>query len=340
MLKKALLSVLAGGVAIALGSSPVLAQKQTLRMAYWAGPSHHMVKTLEGWAKMISDASGGNLVLEVDKAPLAKPSGQYDLVKNGVRDMVWHVTAYTPGRFTMLEANALPFICPNAEACSGATWKWYTEHGLEKKEFTDTKLLTVFVHGPGNVHTTKPAKTLEQIKGIKVRAGGAGVPIAKALGMSAVAMPATKAHEALQRGTVEGVLFPWEAMNSFRLMDLVKYHLEVPGGMYAATFVIVINPKSFAKLTDANKAALMKVSGEVGSAYFGKKWDEADARAKADAKKLGHDISTLAPDQLKIWKEKLKFVEDDWLKKAKEKGYDGEKLLEDLRAKIKAASSS
>lgn len=339
MLKKALLSVLAGGVAIALGSSPVLAQKQTLRMAYWAGPSHHMVKTLEGWAKMISDASGGNLVLEVDKAPLAKPSGQYDLVKNGVRDMVWHVTAYTPGRFTMLEANALPFICPNAEACSGATWKWYTEHGLEKKEFTDTKLLTVFVHGPGNVHTTKPAKTLEQIKGIKVRAGGAGVPIAKALGMSAVAMPATKAHEALQRGTVEGVLFPWEAMNSFRLMDLVKYHLEVPGGMYAATFVIVINPKSFAKLTDANKAALMKVSGEAGSAYFGKKWDEADARAKADAKKLGHDISTLAPDQLKIWKEKLKFVEDEWLKQAKEKGYDGKKLLEDLRAKIKASSS-
>jgi len=339
MQRKLTLSLLAVGAVFAFGMAPAAAQKQTLKMAYWAGPSHHMVKTLEGWAKMISEASGGNLVLEVDKAPLAKPSGQYDLVKNGVRDMAWHVTAYTPGRFKMLEANALPFICPNAEACSGASWKWYEKHGLGKKEFTDTKLMTVFVHGPGNVHTVKPAKTLDQIKGIKVRAGGAGVPISKALGMSAVAMPATKAHEALQRGTVEGVLFPWEAMNSFRLMDLVKHHLEVPGGMYAATFVIVMNPKSFDKLTAANKAALMKVSGEVGSAYFGKKWDEADARSKADAKKAGHDISTLAPDQLQIWKKKLQFNEEQWLKEAKKRGYDGKKLLEDLRATIKASSS-
>jgi TRAP-type C4-dicarboxylate transport system substrate-binding protein len=339
MPQKSTLSLLVVGAVLALGTAPVAAQKQTLRMAYWAGPSHHMVLTLEGWAKMISDASAGNLTIEVDKAGLAKPSGQYDLVKNGVRDMVWHVTAYTPGRFTMLEANALPFICPNAEACSGATWKWYQKHGLDKKEFTDTKLLTVFVHGPGNVHTTKPAKTLEQIKGFKVRAGGAGVPISKALGMSAVAMPATAAHEALQRGTVEGVLFPWEAMNSFRLNDLVKHHLEIPGGMYAATFVIVINPASFNKLSDANKAALMKASGEAGSAYFGKKWDEADGKAKADAKKMGHDISTLAPDQLKIWKEKLQFVEEDWLKQAKEKGFDGKKLLDDLKATIKASSS-
>ena len=30
----------------------------------------------------------GNLTIEVDKAPLAKPNGQYDLVKNGVRDMI------------------------------------------------------------------------------------------------------------------------------------------------------------------------------------------------------------------------------------------------------------
>ena len=339
MLKRTILALLAVGLMAAFGSAPVMAQKQTLRMAYWGGPSHHMVKTLAGWGQMIKEASGGNLILDVDKAPLAKPNGQYDLVKNGVRDLAWHVTAYTPGRFRMLEANALPFICPNAQVCSGATWKWYTKHGLEKKEFTDTKLLTVFVHGPGNVHTTKPAKTLEQIKGIKVRAGGAGVPIAKALGMSAVSMPATAAHEALQRGTVEGVLFPWEAMNSFRLMNLVKYHLEVPGGMYAATFVIVMNPNSFKKLTPANQAALMKVSGELGSAYFGKKWDEADARARADAKKLGHDISTLAPDQLKIWKEKLKFVEESWLKQANEKGYDGQKLLDDLKATIKASSS-
>ena len=339
MARKSTLLLLAAGVAFALGTAPALAQKQTLRMAYWAVPSHHMVKTLEGWVKMIEQASGGNLTVEVDKAPLAKPDGQYDLVKNGVRDMVWHVPAYTSGRFDMFQVAELPFLCPSASACASGLWKWYHKHGLDKKEFTDTQLLAAFMHGPGAVHTVKPVKNLEEVKDVKVRAGGAGVPIAKALGMSVVALPATAAHEALQRGTVEGVLFPWEAMPSFRLTELVKAHLEIPGGMYVASFVIVINPNSFDKLSAANKAALMKASGEVGSAYFGKKWDEADARAKEEAKKLGHSIQTLSAAELARWKQKLQFVEDEWLKKAKDKGHDAKKLLDDFKATVKASAS-
>jgi TRAP-type C4-dicarboxylate transport system substrate-binding protein len=318
---------------------PAAAQKQTLKMAYWAGPSHHMVKTLQDWIKTIEAASGGNLTVEVDKAPLAKPDGQYDLVKNGVRDMVWHVPAYTSGRFEMFQVAELPFLCPSATICAPALWKWYEKHNLAAKEFTDTKLLVAFMHGPGAIHTKKVVKTLEEIKDVKVRAGGAGVPIAKALGMSVVALPATAAHEALQRGTVEGVLFPWEAMPSFRLTEMVPAHLEIPGGMYTATFIININPKSFDNLTASNKAALMKASGEAGSRLFGKAWDAGDTHARDAAKKLGQTITTLAPAELERWRSRLQFVTDDWLKKAKDRGYDGQKLLDDFKAMVKAASS-
>jgi TRAP-type C4-dicarboxylate transport system substrate-binding protein len=339
MLHKAALSILAAGAVLAFAAAPASAQKQTLRMAYWAGPSHHMVKTQEAWIKTIEQASGGNLTIEVDKAPLAKPDGQYDLVKNGVRDMVWHVPAYTSGRFDMFQVAELPFLCPNATTCAPALWKWYAKHDLAKKEFTDTKLLVAFMHGPGAVHSKKVVKTLEEIKDIKVRAGGAGVPIAKSLGMSVVALPATAAHEALQRGTVEGVLFPWEAMPSFRLTELVNAHLEIPGGMYTATFFININPKSFDKLTASNKAALMKASGEAGSLLFGKAWDAADQRGREEAKKLGHTITTLSASELERWRPKLQFVTDEWLAKAKAHGYDGQKLLDDFKAMVKASQS-
>ena len=340
MHRRTALSILAAGAFFALGAAtPASAQKQTLKMAYWAGPSHHMVKTLEAWIKTIEQASGGNLTVEVDKAPLAKPDGQYDLVKNGVRDMVWHVPAYTQGRFEMFQVAELPFLCPSATVCAPALWKWYEKHNLAAKEFTDTKLLVAFMHGPGAVHSKKVVKTLEDVQGIKVRAGGAGVPIAKALGMSVVALPATAAHEALQRGTVEGVLFPWEAMPSFRLTELVNAHLEIPGGMYTASFLININPRSFEKLTPANQAALMKASGEAGSALFGKAWDAADEAARADAKKMNHTITTLAPAEVERWREKLQFVTEEWLKKAKARGLDGEKLLDDFKALVKASSS-
>lgn len=337
MLRKAL-PFFAAAAAIAFAAAPASAQKQTLKMAYWAGPAHHMVKTQEAWIKTIEQASGGNLTVEVDKAGLAKPDGQYDLIKNGVRDLVWHVPAYTKGRFDMLAAGEIPFLCPSATVCSPALWKWYQKNGLADKEFTDTRLLTVFVHGPGTIHTRKPAKTLEELKGIKLRAGGAGVPISQALGMSAISATAIEAHEMLSRGTIDGVLFPYEAVDSFRLSELVKAHLEVPGGLYTATFVIVMNKDAFAKLTPANQAAIIKASGEAGSALFGKAWDAADARGREGAKKRGDTIQTLAPAELERWRPMLKFVRDDWLKKAKGRGLDGEMLLKDLEATIKASS--
>jgi TRAP-type C4-dicarboxylate transport system substrate-binding protein len=238
----------------------------------------------------------------------------------------------------MLAAGEIPFLCPNASVCSPALWKWYQKNGLAAKEFTDTKLLTVFVHGPGTIHTRKPAKTLEELKGVKLRAGGAGVPISQALGMSAISAPATEAHEMLSRGTIDGVLFPYEAVDSFRLTELVKAHLEVPGGLYTATFVIVMNNNAFAKLTPANQAALTKASGEAGSRLFGEAWDAADARGKEGAKKRGNAILTVAPAELDRWRPMLKFVRDEWLKKAKDRGLDGEALLKDLEATIKASS--
>ena len=331
--------VIAIAMAFAFSVAPASAQKQTLRMAYWAGPAHQMVQSQEAWIKTIEAASGGNLTVEVDKAPLAKPEGQYDLIKNGIRDLVWAVPGYTPGRFDMLQVAELPFLCPNSTVCSPVLWKWYAKYGLAAKEFPDTTLLATFTTGPFLVHTTKVARTLDEIRALKLRVAGASVPIAKALGMSVAVLPATDAYESLQRGTVDGTLFPWEAVKSFRLAELLKFHLEIPGGLLASSFVIVGNTRAINNLTPANKAALLKASGEAGSALYGKAWDAADNAGRDDAKQHGNVIETIAPAELDRWRPMLQFVTDDWLKKAQARGLDGKKALDDLKDMIKAASS-
>jgi TRAP-type transport system periplasmic protein len=332
MRRKATILLLAAGALFAVGLAPASAQKQTLRMAYWAGPAHQMVQTQEAWIKTIEAASGGNLTVVVMAAP-AKPEGQYDLIKNGVRDLVWAVPSYTQGRFDMSQVAELPFLCPNSTVCSPILWKWYAKFGLATKEFPDTTLLTTFTSGPFLVHTTKVARTLEAIRTLKLRVAGASVP------MSVVAMPATDAYEMLQRGTVEGTLLPWEAVKSFRLTELLKFHLEVPGGLLTSSFVIVGNTKAIDSLTPSNKAALLKASGEAGSALYGKAWDAADEQGRNDAKQHGNVIETIAPAELDRWRPMLQFVTDEWLKKAQAKGLDGQKMLDDLKEMIKAASS-
>jgi TRAP-type transport system periplasmic protein len=336
---KATRLLIATCIALVLGALPAGAQKQTLRMAYWTGPSHQMVQTLAAWIKSIEEASGGNLTVELDKAALGKMEAQYDLIRNGVRDMVWAVPGYTVGRFELLQAAELPLLCPNPTACSPALWKWYTENGLAQKEFTDTKLITTFVGGPFLIHTVKPVKTLDEVRTLKIRASGPSLPGAKALGLNPIPIPPTEVYEAIQKGTVDGAEFPWEAMTSFRINELVKAHIEVPGGLGAPAFVIIANSKSFENLTPANKAALMKAGGEAGAALIGKAWTDADERGRADAKQKGQAIEVLAPPELEKWRQRLTPVTDEWIAKADKKGLDGRKLLDDFRAIIKEHAS-
>jgi TRAP-type C4-dicarboxylate transport system substrate-binding protein len=146
-------------------------------------------------------------------------------------------------------------------------------------------------------------------------------------------------YEAIQRGTVDGAEFPWEAMTSFRINELVNGHLEVPGGLGAPAFVIIANSKAFDNLTPENKAALMKAGGEAGAALIGKAWQAADEKGRGDAKAKGQVIETLGPAELEQWRKLLQAVTDDWIAKADKKGLNGRKLLDDLQATIKASTS-
>lgn len=332
-------ALIAAGVAFGLPAAPALAQKQELRLAHWVPASHLMTEAERAWIESVEAAAGGNLSIELDRAPLAEASGQYDLVKSGVRDMVWHVPGYTPGRQELLRVAEIPFLCPNATICSPVIWEWYTKHGLAKREFKDTTLLTAWVHGPGLLHTKKEVATVEDLKGLKVRVSGAGAEIAEALGMSAVPMPAAEAHEAILHGGVEGVMLPWVALSSYRLVDLLKYHLEVPGGIYATAFTFIINTKALAKLSAANRAALLGVCGGTAAVFFGKRWDDADTRAREAAVAAGHEIQPLSSAELARWRSRLRFVRDRWIRYANDRGLDGTALLRDLEKRIEAAAA-
>ncbi len=315
-------------------STAAMAETVTLRMANWLPTVHHLYKSLTAWNAEVAKASGGSLKVVLDQAPLAKPPGQYDLAKKGVADLSYPVLAYTPGRFTIARGTELPFLSPSAEVGSQAFWDWYARNGMDK-EFNDTKLITVWIHGPGLVHSKKQIKTLEDLRGVKLRVGGGGVAMSKALGAVPVAMSATKAHESLQRGTTDGALFPWEAIFGFRLTKLVKYHLEVPGGLYATPFALVMNKKKFNSLSAKHQAILMKVGGLSGAKFIGKHWDAADTLGRETALKNGNVIQTIAPAELERWRKKIAFMDAAWIAKIDKKGGNGKALLNDLRATMK-----
>lgn len=326
---------LAAALSMGLSATAALADTVTLRMSTWLPPQHHHTAvTLPRWIAAVEEASGGTLKIKIDPAPIAKPPGQYDVVRDGAADMSYHVVAYTPGPFEILRGAELPFLSPNAEVGSQAAYDWYDRNIGFDKEFKDVKVVTMFVHGPGAVHSKKPIKTLEDLEGVKLRVGGGGVRMSEALGATPVALPAPAAYEAIQKGVADGAMFPYESIAGFRLGELLDYHLEIPGGLYTTPFAIMMNRAKYDGLSDAHKQVLADVGGVNGAKILGQGWDEADAVGRQAALDQGGTITKLDDAELARWAAKIEFMNDAWIEKANGVGLDGAALLEDLKATI------
>ena len=313
-----------------LGATTASAQDVKIRMANWLPPVHHLPQTIGRWIKSVNEASGGAIAISFDAAPLAKPPGQYELAKKGIADIAYHVLGYTLGRFQVLRGTELPFLSPNATIGSQATWDWYARN-VGTKETDDVKLLTVWVHGPGLLHTKKKVTRLEDLKGVKLRVGGGGVATAEFLGAVPVAMSATKAHESLQRGTTEGAFFPWEAVKGFRLAKLTGHHLEIQGGLYTTPFALVMNKKRFDGLPASARKVLDDIGGLAGAKQIGAGWDGADVAGRAAAQENGNQIRTISPGELKRWRAAVNGQVARWIGTVNKLGWNGADLLTDLR---------
>jgi TRAP-type C4-dicarboxylate transport system substrate-binding protein len=334
--------VVSAAVVLALAGAPaVQAETVTIKLETYAGPRHAM--NTHGWPEWIKAAEAaapGMFKFEMSYPPI-DPRVLYDRVRSGIGDMAWITHGYTTGRFVLPEIVELPNVDGDGATMSRALWRIHAKYFAKLDEYKGVEALTVFTHGPGMIHSRKPIASLKDFEGLKVRTGG-GVQseIAKRLGIVAVSAPATKAHEILSQGVADGVFFSLETITSFKLGDVVKYHYTVPGGLYTASFAVVMNKAKYASLSPDHKAALAKVTGEFMAAQMGKTWDDADKVSAAELAKTNNTVGPLPAAVATELQKKIADIELDWVKRAKEAGLaDPAAVLKELRgeiAKIKA----
>lgn len=321
-------------VVLALGST---ANAATIKLETYAGPKHAMNSVAwPAWIKQVEAASKGGIKVNMSYPPI-NPRDLYDRVREGIADMAWITHGYTTGRFVLTDMAELPGADGNAEQISKAFWRTYTKHFLSKKEHKGVVLLALFTHGPGMMHTRKAVPDVAALSGLKIRTGG-GVQsqIAKRLNLVSVSAPATKAQEILERGVADGIFFSLETITSFQLGGVVKYHYSLPGGLYNASFAVVMNARKYDGLSDAEKAQLKSVTGEKLSGLIGSAWDAAD-KVSYDAltKAGGHTIKDFDAPIVKTIKAKLADLDGIWVERAKKEGVeDPAAVLEEFRQEV------
>lgn len=338
-LKHVLGAAVVAGAAMLAGGTAAGAQEVTLRIHQFLPPQAPVPKNfIAPWAEKVTKESNGRIAFELYPTMQlgGKPPALYDQAKDGVVDIVWTLSGYTPGRFPGTEAFELPFMPANAEATSQAAWKFYEKYLTD--EFKDVHIIAVHTHGPGLLHVKgSGVEKLEDMQGLKLRGPTRQAnALLEALGATPIGMPVPAIPEALSKGVIDGTVIPWEVTTPLKISELVDSHTDFAGprGLYTSFFVFAMNKAKYDSLPDDLKAVLDANSGLETSKWVGSVMDKGDAPGIAAAEKAGDKIITLDETEVARWQAAAAPLVDKWIAEMNAKGYDGAAMVADAKALI------
>jgi len=335
------LATAVAAAAMTVGSAA--AQDVTLRMHQFLPAQANVPKNiLIPWAEKIQEASDGRI--EIQHFPAmqlgGKPPELIDQAIDGVADIIWTVSGYTPGRFPRTEVFELPFMMNDAEATSRAYWQ-LAEETMMDGDFADFKVLGLWVHGPGIIHSKEAIQSIDELNGVKLRAPTRVTnKLFSSLGATPVGMPVPAVPESLSKGVIDATVIPWEVTAALKVPELVSNHTTFPGAsLYTTTFIFAMNKDRWEALPDDLKAVIDEHSGLEFSAMAGKQMQADDGPAREAAAERGNTIIELSEDQVQTWRDASQATVDEWIAEMDDSGVGGTELFEKASALISENAS-
>jgi TRAP-type C4-dicarboxylate transport system substrate-binding protein len=328
--------------ALSLGAqaTATLAQEVTLRLHQFLPPQANVPKNIIiPWIERVEAASDGRI--KIDHYPSmqlgGKPPELIGQAIDGVADIIWTVSGYTPGRFPHAEVFELPFMMSgaDAEAVSAAYWDMAQKYMVDG-EFSDFHLLAAWVHGPGVIHSKDPIVMPEDLQGVTLRAPSRVTNMMlSSMGATPIGMPVPAVPEALSKGVIDATIIPWEVTSGLKVPELVSHHLEFgEGALYTTTFLFAMNKDTYEAMPEDLRQILDEQSGAAFSALAGKIQQLGDEPAREAALDLGNEVTVLTPEQVAAWETAAASTIDTWIAEVAEKGMDGAALIEEAKALI------
>ncbi|BFM49840.1 TRAP transporter substrate-binding protein [Marinomonas sp. THO17] len=330
-MKKLLVSI---SLAFAVITSSVANAQTRLTLSTFVPASHPiMTDVIKPWTESVAEATNGRVKVLILPSPLGHPKAHYDLARDGQADITFGSPGYTPGRFNLYKMVEFPFTGDSAASTSVAYWRVYKEYLEQAGEYEDVKVLTLFTHGPGQIHNSKrDINSQKDLAGLKMRVGGGIMnDLASELGAVTLQKPSPSSYELLSSGVADGTLFPLESVVSFNIQDIVTHTTIIPGGLYNFGFFIVMNKERFESLSEEDQAAIDSVSGEALARIAGEMWDRQDARGLKAMQENGNTILNANEDFIVEIIRAFRPMEQKWIAQANKTGVDGEAALNEFR---------
>jgi len=286
---------------------------------------------MERWKEEVEKRTGGKVA--IDTYPGGTLLGAKDMMDGviaGQADIGNLCMAYQPGRFIVTNATSLPLGIPNAKVGSLVLWDLYQKY--QPESFKDVKVLTMFATAPSNIMSKRAIRSLDDIKGVDLRASGGAAQILQAWGANLVGMPMSETPEALQKGVVQGLFSSLEVMKDFKFAELCRYVTMTDQVIYP--FAVVMNMDSWNALPEDVQKVMEDLRVEQAE-WTGNYMDD-HVKESNDWSKETYQVEfiQLPAEEKAKWDELLAPITAQWVEDTKAKGFPAEAIVEDIKALI------
>jgi len=286
-----------------LYSGPAISDE--LSLAYFMGPRHPMnAAVFTPFSERLAEISGGELTVEQfpGGALNSVPPQQYNILLEGVADIVFALPGYTGDVFPLTNVVTLPGVCDRATDCTRAL---LNARDIIEQEY-NAQLLAVWANdAPVLITRDRPVRTLEDLQGMIVRVTAQqDVPFVEALGASAVAQPVTVINQNLTNGVIDAIAIGPSAIRSFGLHEAGNYITNwFPGS--GAAFVLLMNQEVYDALSDQERAWVDAAADESLSMAGGEGFERAAVGGLALAAEAGVEIIEIPEAERARWIEAI-----------------------------------
>ncbi len=277
-MKRFLASAVAATVAFSFAGEALATE---WNVSLW-GKRRAFTEHVEKLAELVDQKTNGQFTLNISYGGLSKNKENLDGISIGAFEMAQFCAGYHRDKNPTITVLELPFLGVNTLEEEVAVSRAVYAHPAVQKDLArwNAKLLMPSPMPQYNiVGRGEPVKTLDDFKGMRVRATGGIGKAFEAVGAVPTSVTATEAYNAMESGVVDTVAFAPHAHLAFRTIDIADWWTENlnPGTVNCP---VVINIDAYEALTDAEREALDSSIDEALQHYVDNykqllvKWDD------------------------------------------------------------------
>jgi TRAP-type C4-dicarboxylate transport system substrate-binding protein len=284
-------------------------------------PVTHPMSTLSGWfCDEIKKRTNGQVeIAYYPGGTLLSPVKMYDGIVTGIADMGLSHIDYTRGRFPVTEVFDLPLGFTSGWVDTNVATDFYNKY--KPKEWDEVHVLYLSTSGPLILQTVnKPVKTLEDIKGLKVRAVGVMSDVIKALGAVPIPLEMPDCYDALRRAVIDGITVDLSTLKFWKFSEVVKFVTADWQLGTGYTFYWVMNGDKWNRLPRDIQKVFTDVASEVREKQ-GALWDSMDIEGRDLFTSKGGQMVYLSDTEAAKWVKAVEPVIDVYKKNMVSKGY-------------------